>query len=144
MRVRLIPIGLGLWLTACAQSQMGYNVLSYDAAIAETSNQSLLLNAVRASQRYPVSFTSVGQLVANPSVSGSLSKTFDFSALISGGLTTYSLNPTVSGNAGYTSFALDNLNFRDFMETIRKPIPQIITNSFRSSPTWPRELLAVC
>ena len=114
-------------LAGCAKLQMGYNVLTYDAALADTANQMLLLNAVRASQHYPKSFTSVGQLIASPPVSGSVQSTFNFDTMIPGGLTTYNHNPSISANAGYTQFALGNLNAQVFMEAIRKPVNAKIT-----------------
>jgi hypothetical protein len=129
----------GCFLTSCSEVQMGYNVLTYDTAIADTSNQLLLLNAVRASQRYPRSFTSVGQLQAVPPISGSLASTLNFSAL--GGLQNYNLSPSVQANGGYTQFSLGNLNAQSFMQRIRAPIKPEITQSFRDNPSWPRELL---
>jgi len=128
-------------LAGCAKLQMGYNVLTYDAALADTANQMLLLNAVRASQHYPKSFTSVGQLIASPPVSGSVQSTFNFDTMIPGGLTTYNHNPSISANAGYTQFALGNLNAQVFMEAIRKPVNAKITKAFYANTGWPRELL---
>jgi len=58
---------------------MRYNVLSYNDAVAESSNQLLLLNAVRASQRYPMSFTSTGTVAAVPTVTGQLREHIQFS-----------------------------------------------------------------
>jgi hypothetical protein len=99
---------LSCFLTGCAEVQMGYNVLSYDNAIADTANQLLLLNAVRASQHYPRSFSSVGALTAGPPLSGGLASALNFSALA--GLQTYSVNPTAQVNGGYSQFNLGNLN----------------------------------
>jgi hypothetical protein len=135
----LLPTGLIFCMTGCAEMQMGYNVITYDNAVADTANQLLLLNAVRASQHYPMSFTAVGQVVANPPVSGSLGGTVNFSRPL--GLTTYSVNPSISANAGYGQFALGNLNSQEFMLAIRKPIQQKITDSFYQNTYWPRVLL---
>lgn len=126
-------------LGGCAEVQMGYNVLTYDNAIADTANQLLLLNAVRASQHYPKSFTSVGQLAASPPVSGSLASTLNFTSLA--GLQTYSLNPSASAGAGYSQFSLGNLNAQKFMLAMRAPVRKEITAAFRESTGWPRQLL---
>lgn len=126
-------------LTACAPVQMGYNVLSYDETVAETANQLLLLNAVRASQHYPMSFTSVGPVVAGPPLSGSLGSTLNFSSI--SGLQTYNLNPAISASAGYSQFALGNLNTTGFMEAVRKSVNSKITEAFNSDPRWPHELV---
>ncbi|MGY2932713.1 hypothetical protein ACVWZ6_002315 [Bradyrhizobium sp. GM6.1] len=119
------------FLGGCAEVQMGYNVLTYDNAIADTANQLLLLNAVRASQHYPKSFTSVGQLAASPPISGSLASTLNFTSLA--GLQTYSLNPSASAGAGYSQFSLGNLNAQKFMLAMRAPVRKEITAAFRES-----------
>ena len=131
-------MGIAVWLGGCADAQMQYNVVSYDNTVADTANQSILLNAVRASQHYPMSFTSVGELAASPPVSGSLGGTFNFS---NNGLTGITASPGVSASGGYTTFALNNLNFRDFMEALREPISVKIVNSFYQNTTWPREMI---
>lgn len=137
---RVPSIALAFCLLAgCADVQMGYNVLTYDYAVADTANQQLLLNAVRASQHYPRSFTSVGQLVGNPQVSGTLGSTLNFTNLA--GLSTYSVNPAVSAGAGYSQLTLHNLNANEFMVAIRKPVSAEITKSFYKSSSWPRQLL---
>ena len=125
-------------LTGCAEVQMGYNVLTYDEAVARTANQLLLLNAVRASQRYPRSFTGVGPAVANPPVSGSLASTLN---LLPGGLQSYTLNPQLNAGAGYSQLTLGNLNTNEYTAAIRKPILPDITNSFYDDSSWPKELL---
>lgn len=138
--IRSAWIGFAIYLlTGCAEVQMGYNVLTYDDTVADTANQLLLLNAVRASQHYPQSFTSVGQLLASPPVSASLAGTFNLAN--PGGLQTYNLNPSVNASAGYTQFSLGNLNASEFMEAIRKPVPKQITDSFLGNRSWPRQLL---
>jgi hypothetical protein len=138
--IRSLYVGFAFcFLTGCAEVQMGYNVLSYDNAVADTANQLLLLNAVRASQHYPRSFTSVGDLAAGPPLSGNLASTLNFSALV--GLQTYGLNPSASASAGYNQFGLGNLNAKKFMVAIRAPISKEITGSFRQSTGWPRQLL---
>jgi hypothetical protein len=126
-------------LCACAEVQMGYNVLTYDNAVADTANQLLLLNAVRASQHFPKSFTSVGQLAASPPLSGNVASTLNFTTLA--GLTTYSLNPSASAGAGYSQFSLGNLNAQQFMVAMRAPVKKEITTAFRENPEWPRQLL---
>jgi hypothetical protein len=126
-------------LTACAELQMDYNVLTYDSAVADSGNQLLLLNAVRASQHYPRSFTSVGGLLASPPVTGGLASTLNFNQFAS--LQNFNVNPTLAASPGYGSFALANLNSQDFMIRMRKPVDIDIIKAFESNPNWPRQLL---
>ena len=134
----LIPVGIAIWLAGCADGLMTYNVVTYDSAVADTANQSILLNAVRASQHYPMSFTSVGPVLATPPVSGSVAGTFNFA---NNGLTGITANPTVTAGGGYQTFALDNLNYQSFMEALREPISYKIVGSFYQNTIWPREML---
>ena len=63
---------------------------AYNAAIAQSNNRQILLNAVRASQRAPMSFVGFGDVAATPTFSGSANGTFNFDPL---GLTTYVVVP---------------------------------------------------
>jgi hypothetical protein len=125
-------------VAGCSQVQMGYNVLSYDAAIADTANQQLLLNAVRASQHYPKSFTQPGNLKATPPVSGGLDSTFNLTRI--DGLGTYSFTPKVAVDGGYSEFSLSNLNYEDYMLRIREEINSKVTETFERNPNWPGQL----
>ncbi|MFH0298525.1 hypothetical protein AAFX91_15015 [Bradyrhizobium sp. 31Argb] len=140
-RARLPAFGTGVlcWFVAgCSQVQMGYNVLSFDAAIADTANQQLLLNAVRASQHYPKSFTQPGELKASPPVSGGIESTLNLTRL--DGLKDYSVTPKLSVDGGYSEFSLKNLNFEEYMFNIRAEIPDQITDTFERNPNWPAQL----
>jgi hypothetical protein len=141
-RARKLAVSLGLLCSlvaaGCSKVQMGYNVLSFDTAIADTANQQLLLNAVRSSQHYPKSFTQPGELKAAPPVSGGLDSTFNLARI--GGLNTYSFTPSLAVDGGYTEFQLKNLNFEDYMLKIRGPINGKITGTFTRNPNWPQQL----
>jgi hypothetical protein len=137
---RMMWAGLATYgLTACAEVQMDYNALSYDSAIADSANQLLLLNAVRASQHYPRSFTSAGAVVGGPPVTGGIGSTFNFNQFSS--LQNYSLTPNFAASAGYSQFNLSNLNFNEFMSQMRKPVDPAIIAAFSKNPNWPRQLL---
>jgi len=128
----------GLAAAGCSQVQMGYNVLSYDAAIADTANQQLLLNAVRASQHYPKSFTQPGNLKATPPVTGNFDSAFNLTRI--DGLTTYGFTPKLAVDGGYNEFSLNNLNFDEYMTRIRSEIKPAITQRFEQNRNWPGQL----
>src|SRR5262245_55239591 len=83
----------------CTRVQLETKAQAYNQAIAESNNRQILLNAVRASQRAPMSFVGFGDLAATPSVSGGAGGTFNFDPF---GLTTYTLSPNVSLNGGFS------------------------------------------
>ncbi|RZI39295.1 hypothetical protein EGT07_29710, partial [Herbaspirillum sp. HC18] len=118
---------------------MGYNVLSYDTAIAETANQQLLLNAVRASQHYPKSFTQPGEVKASPPVSGGIESALSLTRI--DGLTDYNVKPNLSVSGGYSEFSLKNLNYEEYMFNLRTEIPEQITDIFTRNTNWPRQLI---
>lgn len=123
----------------CSRVQMGYNVLSYDTAIAETANQQLLLNAVRASQHYPKSFTQPGEVKASPPVSGGIESALSLTRI--DGLTDYNVKPNLSVSGGYSEFSLKNLNYEEYMFNLRTEIPEQITDIFTRNTNWPRQLI---
>jgi hypothetical protein len=141
-RARKPAVGLAvvssLAAAGCSQVQMGYNVLSFDAAIADTANQQLLLNAVRASQHYPKSFTQPGELKATPPVSGGIDSNFNLTRI--DGLNTYSFTPKLTVEGGYSEFSLKNLNYEEYMINIRKDIDPRVTATFWRNPNWPEQL----
>jgi hypothetical protein len=123
----------------CTRIELESKAEAYNAAIAESTNELLLLNAVRASQRAPMSFTSLGEVSASPSVSGSAAGTFNFDPF---GLTTYSLNPSASVSGGFSSFSMSNLNSQEFMKKIRVSVDPKLIQYFRDLK-WPQELVGL-
>ncbi|MET4116134.1 hypothetical protein ABIB90_003533 [Bradyrhizobium sp. JR4.1] len=110
---------------------------AYDAAIWDSNNRQILLNAVRASQRAPMSFVGLGDVSASPVFSGSTNGTFNLSP---SALTGYSLNPTVSYGGGFTSFQMNNLNHVQFASTMHQPLSRKIVDYFNSEK-WPEEVV---
>jgi hypothetical protein len=132
-------LAVALLAGGCAAAQMRDNVMSYDDALAVSANEMLLLNAVRSSQRFPMSFASIGQIYGAPQLAGSLGAQLNFTDAI--GFTTGALTPNVSTiGPGYSQFILDNLNSKDFMARMRNPVPTEIIRSFLDS-NWPKELV---
>src|SRR4051812_21977484 len=89
---------VSLVCAGCTRGELEHKADAYNQAIAESNNRQILLNAVRASQRAPMSFVGFGDVAASPTFSGSAGGTFNFDPL---GLTTYNVNPTVNVNGGF-------------------------------------------
>jgi hypothetical protein len=136
---RFFSLGLAVLAGGCAATQMHQNVMSYDDALAVSANETLLLNAVRSSQRFPMSFASVGQIYGAPQWAGALGGQLNFTEAV--GFTAGALTPNVATiGPGYSQFTLDNLNSKEFMEGMRKPVAPAIIESFFAS-NWPEELV---
>jgi hypothetical protein len=124
-------------LSCCTRAELENKAEAYNAAIAESSNQQILLNAVRASQRAPMSFVSFGDVSATPTFSGSAAGTFNFDPF---GLTTYTLNPSVNVGGGFNTFGMSNLNSSEFMAAVQKPLDKTTVQYF-SDLKFPQELI---
>jgi hypothetical protein len=121
---------------SCTRVELVNKADAYDAAIWDSSNRQILLNAVRASQRAPMSFVALGEVSASPNFSGTGAGTFNF---LPSGLSGYSLNPSVSYSGGFATFQLSNLNQKEFAAAIRAPMDKNIMAHFVSE-NWPEEL----
>ncbi|WP_456726739.1 hypothetical protein [Bradyrhizobium sp. USDA 3397] len=110
---------------------------AYDSAIATSSNEAILLNAVRASQRAPMSFVSFGQVLATPTFSGTIATSANFDPA---GFTSQSVNPGLSIGGGFNSFTMDNLNTTEFAQRMRIQIPIELAYYFEAQK-WPEELI---
>jgi hypothetical protein len=89
---------VALSCAACTRAELVDKANAYDEAIWDSSNRQILLNAVRASQRAPMSFVGFGDVLASPNFSGSAAGTFNLAPSV---LTNYSLNPTVTYGGGF-------------------------------------------
>src|SRR5258708_22584569 len=63
---------------SCARVELINKADAYDAAIWDSNNRQILLNAVRASQRAPMSFVALGEVSASPNFSCTGAGTFHF------------------------------------------------------------------
>jgi hypothetical protein len=121
---------------ACTRVELVNKADAYDAAIWDSNNWQILLNAVRASQRAPMSFVALGEVSASPNFSGTGAGTFNF---IPSGLAGYSLNPSASYSGGFVTFQLSNLNQKEFAAAIRVPMNEGVMAHFVSEK-WPEEI----
>jgi hypothetical protein len=66
----LLMAAVPLLCGACTRAELVSKADAYDEAIWDSNNKQILLNAVRASQRAPMSFVGFGDMLASPSFSG--------------------------------------------------------------------------
>ncbi|MBR0966995.1 hypothetical protein JQ554_23375 [Bradyrhizobium diazoefficiens] len=126
-----------LGIAGCTRGELEHKADAYNQAIAESNNRQILLNAVRASQRAPMSFVGFGDVAATPTFSGAAGGTFNFDPL---GLTTYNVNPTLNVNGGFTSFTMNNLNYAAFAQELQRPLQPSIVEYF-DQLKFPKELV---
>lgn len=136
-RALVAAVILAACCVACTRAELENKADAYNAAIAQSNNRQILLNAVRASQRSPMSFVGFGDVSASPNYSGGANTAFNFSP---SGLTSYVLNPSVNYSGGFSTFALSNLNRSDYMKAIQEPIAPKRAQYFIDL-RWPEELV---
>jgi hypothetical protein len=130
-------LGFAACVAGCTRAELESKSEAYDTAIAESNNAQILLNAVRASQRAPMSFVGLGDLSAQPAVTASTNGTFNLSP---SGLLGYNLNPSVSVSGGFATYQLSNLNRSEFMKAMQKPVKKTLVDTFFDLD-WPDELI---
>jgi hypothetical protein len=136
-RALVAALILAACCAACTRAELENKADAYNAAIAQSNNRQILLNAVRASQRSPMSFVGFGDVSASPNYSGAANATVNFSPA---GLTSYVLNPSVNYNGGFSNFALSNLNRTEYIQAIQRPIAPKLAQYFYDLK-WPKELV---
>jgi hypothetical protein len=132
-------IAVPLLCCACTRAELVSKADACDEAIYDSNNKQILLNAVRASQRAPMSFVGFGDMLASPSFAGAAGGTGNFSPA---GLTSYTLNPAVAYTGGFSQFTINNLNHADFARQMQDPISEKLIQRFRDLK-WPEEMVSL-
>lgn len=133
----IVLMGIAVLGAGCTRGELEHKADAYNQAIAESNSRQILLNAVRASQRAPMSFVGFGDVAATPTFSGAANGTFNFDLL---GMTTYNVNPTLNVNGGFTSFTMNNLNYAAFAQEMQRPLSPAIVQYF-DDLKFPKELV---
>lgn len=139
MHIRLIVLGLLVSiLTGCNfQNQIADDPVAYNQSTATARDKVILLNIVRAKDRFPMQFTSVSQV--RGSLTGSVGSEFNFPF---NGVQDSDFTGKLSGSYQTSpSFDVAVLDSRKFMSGILRPI-DLETLKFYWDQGWPRELLA--
>lgn len=133
----------------CARKEIKLHAVSYNKAISDFGNKQILLNAVRASKRYPMYFSAVGDMTGKGILSGGVTTTFPFTKrkrYEPGGqgsqieLNSFGINPSASLESGLSSVAIANLNTKEFQEAMYTEVGGDIVDHFLSN-SWPKGLI---
>src|SRR5215471_12306246 len=88
----------------CTRFELEDKAGAYNQAIGESNNRQILANAVRASQRGPMSFVGFGEMAATPTFSGGATGMWNFDPF--GAVTSSVLGTSVNAGGGFNSFQL--------------------------------------
>jgi hypothetical protein len=137
-RIVVITSVVGFLSAGCTRFELEDKAGAYSTAISESNNRQILLNAVRASQRAPMSFVGLGEMQASPTFNGNVNGSWNFDHIF--GLTTYTLGSTVNAGGGFTGFQLSNLNDKEFMKQMQTPVKDELVQHFIDLD-YPEELI---
>lgn len=161
----LISIGLATALVACTRTPVRFQNVGYNKGLEGSENKMLLLNAVRASKRYPMYFSASDALTGKHNVNGRLGTTFPFkvgphlsreaenTGFERNGkffpyrgagshieLQSFNVNPSAAVDSGFTSHSMANLMTAKFMNAILSDI-EVDRFKFYLEQGWPEELI---
>jgi hypothetical protein len=139
-RVVTISALFGALCAGCTRAELEDKAGAYNQAIGESNNRQILANAVRASQRGPMSFVGYGDMVAQPTFSGGSTGMWNFDPL--GRVTSSVLGTSVNATGGFTTFTLNNLNTSEFIGNMQKNVDGKIVQHFINL-NYPPELVAL-
>jgi hypothetical protein len=137
-RIVIISALFGALSAGCTRFELEDKASAYNAAIGESNNRQILLNAVRASQRAPMSFVGFGDMAAQPTFSGGATGMWNFDPF--GAVTSSVLNTSVSATGGFTNFQMSNLNNQDFIKALQQQLPAKLIQHFIDL-NYPEELI---
>ncbi len=125
-----------LAIAGCTQQLVAGRSIAYNKAVETTNNQQILLNAVRASKRYPMHFTGISSVTGSSPISGEIGVDIP---VIGAAKSSFVASPSISLSSG-TSHELAVLNTQDFYQAILSPIDvDTVVNYTRRG--WPLEVL---
>ena len=137
-------ISISLSTMGCATQEIRSRSISYNEAVSLSGDELLLLNAVRASKRYPLYFSTIGDLTGNESIQGSLTSSLPFSIGPPGNhiqLPNVTLAPNLTRvSSGISQFAVGPLNSGEFLKAIHTEVDAALFRDFLSND-WPKELI---
>jgi hypothetical protein len=136
----IISTLFGALCAGCTRFELEDKAGAYNQAIGESNNRQILANAVRASQRGPMSFVGFGNMTAQPTFSGGATGMWNFDPL--GRVTSSVLGTSVSATGGFSTFELNNLNNSDFIDGMQKHVNLSLVKHFEDL-NYPEELMAL-
>ncbi len=131
--VRALAAASAVLLLAACQSQLSMEgqTIAYNKAIADSTNEFFLLNALRARDRFPIYYSRTTGENAAAGISPGVTV----------GLSSWAITPVASvGGSVQNQLSLANLDDQKFMRGVLTPVP-LSTLEFYFGQGWPKEVL---
>lgn len=128
---------LAFALAACAPYQISDRSIDFNTSLQDLDNRQVLLNAVRASKRYPPYYTSASQISSSGELDGSqIQFTVPFGPL---GHHNYQAQPLVKATSGISVTTLP-LDTQEFYDGYMAPVKMSLIYNYLSFG-WPKQLI---
>lgn len=106
-------------LSACTSMEVQERTFQYNQATGSLGARLLLLNAVRAAQRYPLQFTRISEFKGEDTISGKLTGKIPFGPQA---VLNNSFDPTLDWNSGLNSLTVLDLNTEEAQSALKRPL----------------------
>ena len=133
---KVVLVATALTLGACSQYGVANRAISVNKGLESANNRMLLLNAVRASKRYPMVFSEVTKIDTSDPVSGSIGLNVPFGG---DAASTFVLTPSIDLDSG-TQMSIAPLDKQKFTRGITTPT-SLKTLNYYLRQGWPPEML---
>lgn len=133
---KVVLVVTALTLGACSQYGVANRAISVNKGLEIANNRMLLLNAVRASKRYPMVFSDITQITTKDPVTGSLSLQVPFGG---DAKSNFVLSPQLNLGSG-TTLQISPMNKQSFTRGITTAT-SLETLNYYLRQGWPKEML---
>jgi hypothetical protein len=132
-----------LFMTGCESAHMSYHTVSFNEALEDSDTKVILLNAVRASKRYPMSFSATGTVLGSGGTKANLDTSFPFN-VVDGvpQLPSFSIAPKLQAESGFSSLSATNLETEKFLNALNNPVEAKLLPDYIDRG-WPEELVVL-
>lgn len=132
--------GVAVLAPGCAAIRPAQRVaVDYNRAFAQSRDEILLLNIVRAASREPLQFSTMGNVTGTGRAGGSI--TSSLANLIGGGTNPFTVSPGLTLTEAHPSLTIIPLSSKEFTEGILRPITPQVLNYFLGQGWDPEFLL---
>ena len=136
--IATLLILLPFLVASCAQFEVTERSIAYNQSVADAQNSQILLNAVRASRRYPMHFDEISIVRGKSPVEGSVGLKVPFGGDAND---VFELTPSLTASSG-TDFEQPTLDTQEFFRGVLDPVPPEMLKLYLDAG-WPKELVQV-
>ena len=133
---KVVLVATALTLGACSQYGVANRSISVNKGLETANNRMLLLNAVRASKRYPMAFSAINFVSTSDPLSGSVGLSVPFGG---DAASRFIVTPNISLDSGIT-MQITPMDKQEFTRGITTPT-SLETLNYYLRQGWPEEML---